>query len=212
MSEVKAVFWDMDGTIFNNEEAYEILVHDVMQRHGLVMPEGLPPGTCLNSVWDAILLHNTPKISFDDWLNEIVQRCTQKLNSQNIRPGILDTLERISTSNIAQTCVSNSLRQTIDSNFTKTGIRSYFEHLIGRDDVLEGKPSPHPYERAMELHDLNPTDCYAIEDSEVGIISAKAAGLQVIAYPNHRTQHVDFSKADHVISNGLEIQKILKLA
>ncbi|MGN6671211.1 MAG: HAD family hydrolase [Candidatus Nucleicultricaceae bacterium] len=212
MTPVKAVFWDMDGTIFNNEEAYEILVEDVMKRHGLIMPEGLPPGTCMNSLWSAILLHNDPKISFEDWLDEIITRCSQTLSENNIRPGILDTLQKISAANIPQTCVSNSMRHTIDTNFTKTGIRTYFEHLIGRDDVFEGKPAPHPYERACELHDLSPDFCFAIEDSEVGIISAKAAGLRVIAYPNNRTRHVDFSMADYIIENGKDIQNILKIS
>lgn len=212
MSSVKAVFWDMDGTIFNNEEAYEILVEDVMKRHNLVMPEGMAPGTCMNSLWNAILLHNDPEITFDRWMEEIIERCSQTLSEHNIRPGILESLQKISSAGIPQTCVSNSMRRTIDTNFTKTGIRNFFNYLIGRDDVFEGKPAPHPYEKACELHDLTPENCFAIEDSEVGIISAKSAGLRVIAYPNQRTRHVDFSKADYVISNGHQIREILGLS
>jgi beta-phosphoglucomutase-like phosphatase (HAD superfamily) len=44
-----------------------------------------------------------------------------------------------------------------------------------------------------------------IEDSESGVIAAKAAGMKVIAVPNRYTKHQDFSKADKIVKSLSEI-------
>jgi beta-phosphoglucomutase-like phosphatase (HAD superfamily) len=44
-----------------------------------------------------------------------------------------------------------------------------------------------------------------IEDSESGVVAAKAAGMKVIAVPNKYTKHQDFSKADKIVENSSQI-------
>jgi mannitol-1-/sugar-/sorbitol-6-phosphatase len=57
-------------------------------------------------------------------------------------------------------------------------------HLISADDVAHGKPSPEPYLKGAELLGFAPQDCVVFEDAPAGIISGRAAGMQVIALPN----------------------------
>jgi sugar-phosphatase len=57
-------------------------------------------------------------------------------------------------------------------------------HLVGADDVLEGKPSPVPYLKGAERLGFPAHECLVFEDAPAGIASAQAAGMQVIALPN----------------------------
>lgn len=57
-------------------------------------------------------------------------------------------------------------------------------HCICAEDVTQGKPSPEPYLKGAELLGLAPHDCVVLEDAPAGIVSARAAGMQVIALPN----------------------------
>lgn len=57
-------------------------------------------------------------------------------------------------------------------------------NLVSADDVVHGKPSPEPYLKGAELLGFAPVDCVVFEDAPAGIVSAKAAGMRVIALPN----------------------------
>lgn len=57
-------------------------------------------------------------------------------------------------------------------------------HLVCAEDVSNGKPSPEPYLKGAELLGFPPQDCLVFEDAPAGIVSARAACMQVIALPN----------------------------
>lgn len=52
--------------------------------------------------------------------------------------------------------------------------------LISSNSVTTGKPSPEPYNKAIELMQASPSDCVAFEDAESGIESALVSGCKVI--------------------------------
>jgi HAD superfamily hydrolase (TIGR01509 family) len=56
--------------------------------------------------------------------------------------------------------------------------------VVSSQEVARGKPAPDVYLEAARRLGVGPADCVAVEDSENGIRSAKAAGMVVIALPN----------------------------
>ncbi|OJW47184.1 MAG: hypothetical protein BGO67_03660 [Alphaproteobacteria bacterium 41-28] len=202
----------MDGTLFDNDVLYDLSIEKTFQMYNLSLPVVVPRGTSLESYWDIILQHNSPPpISYRQWAEQIHISCSSLLSKEHIRLGITATLKKISEANIPQTCVSNTESKTIKKNFAKTGLKNFFAHIVGRDNVLTGKPTPIPYLKACEINRRLPSECIAIEDSETGIISAKEAGLNVIAYPNKNIKNCGFSKADFIITHATEVLEILDL-
>ena len=57
--------------------------------------------------------------------------------------------------------------------------------MVTGDAVERGKPYPDPYLKAARLLGVEPADCLAIEDSNVGARSAESAGCTVLCVPNH---------------------------
>ena len=51
---------------------------------------------------------------------------------------------------------------------------------IGADDVQFPKPAPETYLRAAELIGVDPKRCHAFEDTELGMQSARNAGMEVV--------------------------------
>ena len=76
-----------------------------------------------------------------------------------------------------------------------------FAAILSGSDVTHTKPAPDIYLLAAERLGVSPTRCLALEDSEAGVQSAKAAGMTVIAVPNIFTAHQDHSSADDVLSS-----------
>jgi beta-phosphoglucomutase-like phosphatase (HAD superfamily) len=64
------------------------------------------------------------------------------------------------------------------------GLLTYFDAIVGGDDVANGKPHPEPYRTAAARLGIEPDAALALEDSHNGVISAHGAGVPVIMVPD----------------------------
>ncbi|MBV6656720.1 MAG: HAD-IA family hydrolase [Devosiaceae bacterium] len=69
---------------------------------------------------------------------------------------------------------------------------------------LPQKPSPSAYHHALGYFDLAAAEVTAIEDNAPGAVSAKAAGLRVVAYPGANTADQDYGDADLTVTGDLK--------
>lgn len=76
---------------------------------------------------------------------------------------------------------SGAFREEILPVLDGAGIAREISFVVTADDVEHGKPAPDGYLRALALLDCSPMDAVAFEDTEAGIVSAKAAGLRCLA-------------------------------
>lgn len=76
---------------------------------------------------------------------------------------------------------------------------SDFDCIVTRDDVVRGKPAPDAYIHTLKRLGVGPTDALAIEDTASSLMSAKRAGIDVVATPGDLTAGQDFWQADLVI-------------
>jgi HAD superfamily hydrolase (TIGR01509 family) len=79
---------------------------------------------------------------------------------------------------------SSSNREVIDLVLELSGLAQFFRVTVSSEEVARGKPAPDVYLEAARRLEVRPEGCVAIEDSENGIRSAKAAGMRVVAIPN----------------------------
>jgi len=77
-----------------------------------------------------------------------------------------------------------------------TGWAESFACVVAGDQVAHKKPAPDVYRACLQQLGLAPGESVAIEDSAVGVRSARAAGIAVLVTPSSYTDHDDFSKAD----------------
>ncbi len=81
---------------------------------------------------------------------------------------------------------SSSNRPIIDLVLELSGLGRYFRATVSSEEVPRGKPAPDVYLEAARRLSADPTRAAAVEDSHNGILSAKAAGMRVVAIPNTR--------------------------
>lgn len=199
-----AVVWDMDGTLIDTESIHAETLKSSCHTFGFkVFPHHHHIGLCMSQIWSAIGGTQQSRISQNDWLEHLHCEFVKKtsLNKDYIRPGIKSVLETLSGFKILQACATNSPRIAIDFNMANLEIGHHFQHTLSRDDVKAGKPSPEIYLKACDKLGFSAEKCVAVEDTPVGIQSAKAAGMTTIAFPNQMTKNLDFSQADLVIEN-----------
>ena len=96
--------------------------------------------------------------------------------SAQARDAVREAAEQVSVA-----IVSGSARIEIEPVVQVAGLSSAIETIVAAEDVEHGKPAPDGYLRALELLGVEPADAVALEDSEVGVSAAKAAGLRCYA-------------------------------
>lgn len=75
-----------------------------------------------------------------------------------------------------------------------------FSFVLGGDVVARKKPAPDIYLLAAQRFGVAPTACVVVEDSNNGLVAAKAAGMACIVTVSGYTTEEDFSAADLVLS------------
>jgi beta-phosphoglucomutase len=99
-------------------------------------------------------------------------------------PGAVELIKSIPRKLPIALC-SGALREDILPILANLGIDNAFTVIVTADDTKKSKPDPAPYQLAMKKLELDDgAAVIAIEDTPVGIISAKGAGLKVLAVTN----------------------------
>ena len=83
-----------------------------------------------------------------------------------------------------------------------------FSVLVTGNDVTEGKPSPEPYLKAVEMLKVQKNECMVIENAPMGVESAKKAGLYCIAIPTYVEPEL-LKNADIVLPNHAMLKEYI---
>lgn len=206
---LKAVFFDFNGTIINDEAIHGELIQQILLAENL-RPDrvdyqrfclGRSDRTCLRD-----LLRQRGRVVSDDYLQQLM---TQKargycdrlaaLDTLPLYPGVETFIKKLHSIDLVLGLVTETDRAAVDLVLTRSQLAQYFSIIVTEDDCATSKPDPAGYylavERAQQQYpqlQIEPQRCLAIEDSLVGIAAAKAAGIQVVGiahtYPFHMLQ------------------------
>lgn len=95
-------------------------------------------------------------------------------------PGIRTLLDDLTAAGLPHGLVTSSTQEEVEPILAVGGLK--FNPRIFRDDVTFRKPHPEPYLKAVAV--LGVSRILAVEDSEHGANSARAAGLTVLKIAN----------------------------
>lgn len=187
---MKAVLWDMDGTLVDSEKVWDISLAALYERLG----GELTPAVRASMVGS--VAENTMRIVYTDlgldhdpaamaessrWLSDF----TAELFEGGLPwcDGAREMLEALVAERTPMALVTNTERALTERALNGIG-RHYFSATVCGDEVASGKPAPDPYLRAVALLGLAPQECLAVEDSVTGSAAAERAGCPVLVVPN----------------------------
>jgi len=110
------------------------------------------------------------------------------------------------------TAIASSLpRRWIDLVVNRFALAPHFDAIVSSDDVGgRTKPAPDIYLEAVRRIARAPAECLAIEDSNVGVRAAKAAGLVCAALRTPHNTDQDLKLADFELTGftGLDFARL----
>jgi HAD superfamily hydrolase (TIGR01509 family) len=188
---MRAVLWDMDGTLVDSEKLWDISLAALCQKLGGHISDQLRTALVGSSAENTIVtiyshlgLEPDPVAMTESsrWLHER----TGKLFVTAGLPwvdGAREMLDALAAEGVPMALVTNTERALAEQALNNIG-RHYFSATVCGDEVEHGKPAPDPYLRGAELLGVPPEDCLAVEDSVTGTASAERAGCPVLVVPN----------------------------
>ena len=188
---LKAVLWDMDGTLVDTEPYWIAAEIALVQAHGGQWDEDKAHqlvGSALDNTARVLQLAGvdlTIREIIDHLSNSVVAGIRKMVPW---RPGARELLAELHARGVRCALVTMSERHMAQEVVDALD-QNYFEFLITGDEVTHGKPHPEPYLLAVEQlqasdPDLTLFNCAALEDSVPGVASAIASGMATIAIPN----------------------------
>lgn len=124
--------------------------------------------------------------------------------SVSLRPGVARLIKEARNRRIKLALCTTSPVQTFEvllQNHFGLSALDIFDTVTSRETLRPGSSAQEAYEHTVEALDCAPSNCFAIEDSELGVMAARSAGLNVLATPGIYTCAGNFSQANLVLSD-----------
>jgi len=208
----KAVLWDNDGVLVDTEILYFRSTKQAFSTVGIELTAELyhrfflkeSSGTLLLAIGNGISAKAAAGLR--DERNRIY---AQMLQTETInRSGVEETLTAL-RKKVKMGVVTSSHKDHYKMIHDRTGFDRFFDFVITGDDVAETKPSPEPYLMAVQRAGCTPQECVAIEDSERGLLSAKAAGIECWVIPTDLSRFGNFRLADKVLDSVTDVVRFI---
>jgi HAD superfamily hydrolase (TIGR01509 family) len=214
---MKAVLFDMDGTLVDSEKLWEVALQVLYSRLGGELTPAVRQATVGGSAESLMQIIYTDlgldpdadeMAAHSDWLHEY----TADLFDGGLPwcDGARELLDTLADSAVPMALVTNTRRALTERALDSIG-RHYFAASVCGDEVVRAKPAPDPYQRAAALLGFDPAQCLAIEDSVTGAASAEDAGCPVVVVPND-VEVPDSARRRHVTSLlGLDVARLREI-
>ncbi|MEM6901801.1 MAG: HAD family phosphatase [Pseudomonadota bacterium] len=197
---IKAILWDCDGTLVDSEPLHKECIRAVSNRFGANISAADVDrflGRTAEAIWDYLNGERGLTIDIDQWRTELHTYYEDRVQAVvKAREGVDSQILLFGAMGLRQALVSNSTRRMVEASCRIISPRNLLEFSVSVDDVSKPKPDPEPYFRAALRMMLPPHQCLAIEDSPTGARAAKAAGMQVMAWPQQND--LVFDEVDYI--------------
>jgi len=184
---IQAVVFDLDGVLLDSEQLWDDVREGLARERGGRWHEGAQAEMMgMSSREWSVYMHDRIGLPEppDEISAEVVQRMLERYRHElPLIPGAVDAVERIAA-RWPLGLASSSNRELIDLALELLGVDHLFAATVSSEEVARGKPEPDVYLEAARRLGVDPAEAAAVEDSHNGILSAKAAGMRVVAIPN----------------------------
>lgn len=210
---MKGIIFDLDGVIIHTDHYHYLAWEKMASQFHLSFDEILNHklrGISRMESLNTILEYNKASYPYDqkemmaDIKNTYYQSFLDDLTEDDLDQEIKDTLDKLKARGFKIAIGSSS--RNAKRILKNIGLIHFFDAISDGTNIEKSKPDPEVFLKAADMLDLNPKDCYVIEDAEAGIDAAKNAGMIAIGYGNAKDSELTDIKLE-TFSDLLDIIK-----
>ncbi len=183
MSSIRALLFDMDGTLTATDPLHADVFARVLAPHGFTVD---------HAFYAERIAGRTNRLIFQSLFPGLTDAEADAMSAAKEAafraghpaldplPGLLDFIAAARAFGLRLALVTNAPRANADHVLAALGITEHFTEIVTVDAVARGKPHPDPYQEALHRLGLAPHQAIAFEDSPTGLQAALAAGLLTV--------------------------------
>lgn len=226
---IRAILFDFNGTLVDDEGFHFQAMVETLLSSGWTLSEaiyrerylGLSDRACLAAIYRDRENEEIPTEKLVRWLARKTTAYQKLVDQHGYRafPGVQETVGRALASGLHLGIVTGALHSEVMNALEAWNLRESFKVVVAADEGLPSKPDPGPYRRGLELLSstpplldrlLHPHEVLAVEDSPIGLQSARSASLRTAAvahtYPlDHLEAHQTMLRIDELRFNGDQV-------
>ena len=213
---IEGIIFDVDGTIADTEDIHRQAFNKAFSKfdlnwhwskekyHELLFISGGKERITRCLAEDNATKKNT---GFIEKLHKCKSECYRSIllsSDISLRPGVKRLITEAKEKNIKIGIATNSSTENLQALIKKTfkvEPEKLFNTIVTNNIIIDKKPSPEVYYRALKNLELSANKCIAVEDTANGNASAIRAGLRTVITTHAYTADNDFDGASLVLNN-----------
>lgn len=228
---LRALIWDVDGTLAKTEEAHRHAFNRTFREHGYDWEWSVDRYRQLLKVTGGVerITHYLrtdrpgalPEAAFVDTVKKLHKAKTANYvkalagGDVPLRPGVARILREARDAGIRLAIATTTSAPNVDAliNNSRDGVAMDWFEVVGAGNIVaKKKPAPDIYAWTLEKLGLAADQCLALEDSRNGLDSARAAGLETLITYSSYTDDQDFGGALAVADSFGEPDQPMRMA
>ncbi|PKM67016.1 MAG: HAD family hydrolase [Firmicutes bacterium HGW-Firmicutes-2] len=217
LKNIKAVIFDMDGTLIDSMWLWKTIDMEYLKRFGLMLPDDLQDDiegmsfsetaayfkkrfNLLDSV--ETIKEEWNKMAWSYYIEEVTMKEDAHLFLSHLKHHGYKTGIGTSNSKELVTLVMNKFK-----------IDHFFHSIRTSCEVAKGKPSPDIYLQVAKDLMVLPEECLVFEDVPMGIMAAKNAGMKVCAIYDDFSKNITDEKirlADYYVNGYTDVMQLIR--
>lgn len=206
---LKAIIFDLDGTVVEDEDEYGSAFKEVLKSLGVETSEEYPHqgGIGVAENWPILLqkFGVKTKKTIDELTRETQEAYLKRIEGVTLKPGFEILVNELKQTGFKTALATSNVWDMTEQLITRLSLDEFFDVVVTGETVKRKKPAPDLFLSAANQLNMAPSDCLVFEDSPAGVEAAKKAGMRVIALYRSEQHRQSLSGADLLVKDFYEI-------
>lgn len=192
---IKGIIFDFDGTLLDSLGMWKNLDIEYLNQRGISKPADL--GHAIEGLsFNETASYFKNRFSMEESVDEIVSHWHTYIEevypSLPFKASAKNFIERRKKEGYKLAIATSNSKPLVKMALEDKMMERFFPIIVTSDDVGEGKPSPNVFLETAKRLQIHPSDCLVIEDTYMGVLGAKRAGMKTIAiFDSHNKERWD---------------------
>ena len=204
---IKAVIFDMDGTLIDSERIAIIAWNRSAKRFGFEIPLemlhgfiGMTRDACMGTLIEHVGSERIANEMFED--HKVIE---DELYSTmlDLKPGAREVVENLHARGLKLAVATSTRTIQAHEKFDRFGLTPYFDVFTCGDELNRSKPEPDIFLLAASRLGVDPVSCVVVEDSFNGVRAGHAAGMHTIMVPDINNPTKEIAKLAEAVVPAL---------
>lgn len=182
---IKAVIFDMDGTLLDSERIVLKAWQYVIDKYSLPFDLSLPYRSIglnyasMKTLFLSELGEDYPFDKYWGYAKQYLQNAKRR-TAYPVKAGFDELCTYLKANKVGMYVATSTYHDSAANELEHSGILGYFDGIIGGDEITRGKPDPEIFITAAEKTGFDKSECLIVEDSSNGLRAGIASGIRTV--------------------------------